>query len=165
MARAKVAALRTSADTIIDDFTRVMRLADYSSYLPRDKKTILKINISWHKYYPACSTTPWQLEAVVKTLLEDGYPKENLVLCQNATVVVDPRVGARLNKLAGVADKYGLEFHYLQDPEQEEWVPFEPEGEMLVLTDVYEKKGLWLPKSFPGTNIICPPSRRTSSRR
>ena len=161
MARAKVAALRTSAETIIDDFTRLMRLADYPSYLPRDKNTQLKINISWHKYFPACSTTPWQLEAVIKTLLEDGYSKEKLVLCQNATVVVDPRVGARLNKLEGVADKYGLDFHYLQDPDQEEWVPYEPRGEMLVLADVYEKKGLWLPKSFPGTNIVHLPTVKT----
>ncbi len=161
MSPAKVAALKTSAETVVEDFGRLMRLADYASYLPRDRKTILKINISWHKYFPACSTTPWQLEAVIKTLLDDGYAKEDLVLCQNATVVVDPKVGARLNKLAGVAEKFGLAFHYLQDPREEEWVRYQPKGEMLVLGDVYKKKGIWVPKSFAGTNIIHLPTVKT----
>lgn len=161
MPRAKVAALITKPATVLADFGRLMRLADYSSHLPKDKTTILKINISWHKYFPACSTTPWQLEAVIKTLLEDGYPKENLVLCQNATVVVDPKVGARLNKLEGVAGRYGLDFHYLQDPKQETWVRYEPKGEMLVLKDVYKKQGIWIPASFPGTNIIHLPTVKT----
>jgi len=160
MARAKVAAVLTKPETVLDDYGRLMRLVDYTSYLPKDKPTQLKINISWHVYFPSCSTAPWQLEGVIKTLLADGYPKENLVLCQNATVVVDPRVGARLNKLAGVAEKYGLGFHYLQDP-GEEWMPYEPKGEMLVLKDVYEKKGIWIPKSFPGTNIIHLPTVKT----
>ena len=149
--KSKVAILQTTPATVRSDYHELMNLAGYQETIDRGADTALKINISWHKYYPACSTTPWQLEAVIKTLLEDGYPKENLVLCQNATVVVDPKVGARLNKLQGVADKYGLEFHYLQDPDEEEWVPYEPKGEMLVLSDVYKKKGLWLPKSFPGT--------------
>ena len=160
MSRAKVAVLKTRAESILDDYGRLMRLVNYASYLPKDKTTQLKINISWHVYFPSCSTAPWQLEGVIKTLLDDGYPREKLVLCQNATVVVDPRVGARLNKLEGVAEKYRLPFHYLQD-EGEEWIRYQPKAKMLVLDKVYEKEGIWVPASFADTNIIHLPTVKT----
>src|SRR5690606_40470475 len=57
----------------IEDYRRLMRLADYQSALPKDKETLLKINISWDTWYPACSTAPWQLEAAIQELQEAGY--------------------------------------------------------------------------------------------
>ena len=30
-----------------------------------------KLNLSWTKYFPACSTQPWQLEGALNTLFED----------------------------------------------------------------------------------------------
>ncbi len=68
-----------------------MRLAGYTDALPRDVETLLKINISWQRYYPACSTTPWQLEGVIRTLRQDGY--EKILPVQNGTVVVDSHEG------------------------------------------------------------------------
>lgn len=56
--RPRVAVLKTNPATVIDDYKRLMHLADYQQFLPRDKETALKINISWHYFYPACSTTP-----------------------------------------------------------------------------------------------------------
>ena len=73
MLRSRVAVLKTTPATVIDDYKRLMRLADYQQFLPRDNETALKINISWQYFYPACSTTPWQLDGVIATLLEDGY--------------------------------------------------------------------------------------------
>ena len=83
-----------------------MRLADYQQYLPHDKETAIKINVSWHYFYPACSTTPWQLDGVIATLLEDGYCKEKLYGCHNRTVVVSARRGELANKqpLSAIAD-------------------------------------------------------------
>ena len=72
----KVAVLKTSPQTVLEDYKNLMHLADYQSYLPKQKETALKINISWHYFYPACSSTPWQLDGVIKTLLGDGYDKE-----------------------------------------------------------------------------------------
>ena len=90
-ARSRVAVVYTSAPTVISDIAHVMRLAGYTDALPRDVETILKINISWQHYYPACSTTPWQLEGVIRTLRQDGY--EKLLPAQNGTVVVDSHDG------------------------------------------------------------------------
>ena len=53
-----VAVLYTSAATVLDDIGRAMRLADYARPCPPTSRPLLKINISWQHYYPACSTTP-----------------------------------------------------------------------------------------------------------
>ena len=64
--KGKVAVLKTSPETVLDDYGRLMDLAGYKQALPKDHETILKINISWQTWYPACSSTPWQIEGVVK---------------------------------------------------------------------------------------------------
>ncbi len=83
-----------------------MHLAEYEHHLDKTADTLLKINISWQHYYPACSTTPWQLEGVVKTLRGGGY--DELVPTHNGTVVVEAREGAVNNKHTAVEAKYGL---------------------------------------------------------
>ena len=74
MAKAKVAVLKTHPETVVEDYKKLMRMADYDKCLAKEKKICLKINVSWQIFYPGCSTTPWQLEGVIQTLLEDGVP-------------------------------------------------------------------------------------------
>jgi hypothetical protein len=69
MVRSRVAVLKTTPASVIDDYKRLMHLADYQQFLPHGNETALKINVSWHYFYPACSTTPWQLDGVISTLL------------------------------------------------------------------------------------------------
>ena len=68
MSKAKVAIVRTSPATVLEDVHRVMNLAGYRDALPADRETALKINISWHFFMPASSTTPWQLDGVIRAL-------------------------------------------------------------------------------------------------
>ena len=44
--KGKVAVLRTRPETVLDDYKRLMELAGYQEALPKEKDTILKINIS-----------------------------------------------------------------------------------------------------------------------
>lgn len=156
--KSKVAVLKTKPETVLDDYARLMRLADYQKYLPKDKDTALKVNISWHHFYPACSTTPWQMEGVIKTLLEDGYKKDLIHACHNRTVVVNSRKGEVLNKQKPVVEKYDLRNIHLY--EGEEWITYEPKGEMLALNEVY-KDGIQIPKRMIGENIIHLPTMKT----
>lgn len=158
--KAKVAVLKTAPESVVDDYGRLMRLADYTDYLPKDRRTNIKINISWHVWYPACSTTPWQLEGVIKALLDDGYERDSLALVQNRTVVVDDRVGEVNNGHTTVAEKYGLDFTRLYEPPVN-WVRYEPKAEMLVLDEVYEHDGIHIPDYFFDTNIIQMPTVKT----
>jgi len=159
MPHSRVAVLKTTPATVIDDYKRLMRLACYSRFLPRDHQTALKINISWHYFYPACSTTPWQLDGVIATLLEDGYAKDNLYGCHNRTVVVSARRGEIANKHKQVLDKYGLRNVHLYDP-AEEWVRYRPKATMLALDKIYPD-GIRIPKRLIGSNIIHLPTMKT----
>jgi uncharacterized protein (DUF362 family) len=154
--RGKVAIVRTSPETVLDDYARLMELAGYREILPRDKTTLLKINISWQTWYPACSTTPWQLEGVIRVLQRDGY---ELVGVHNDTVVVDTSDGEANNKQRYVTDTYGVPCRYIYKPE-ESWVRYEPSRPFLVLDKVYPE-GVYIPELLIGQNIIQLPTVKT----
>jgi hypothetical protein len=104
--KGKVAVVKTSPETVLEDIDRLMKLAGVEQSLSRDVTTGLKINISWQTWYPACSSTPWQIEGVIKTLKSLGY--NDLMGIHNDTVVVDTSVGEANNKHKYVTDKYGF---------------------------------------------------------
>ncbi|MDI6807905.1 MAG: DUF362 domain-containing protein [Candidatus Eisenbacteria bacterium] len=155
----KVAVLKTNPDSVIQDYGRLLELAEFKKAISPDKTTHLKINISWHKFYPACSTTPWQLDAVIGKLLSSGFEKQKLLATQNDTVVVSAREGAIGNRLDPVVKKYGIDYLYLNDPDSE-WVKFEPKEKMLVLDKIYPE-GIEIPRAFFDTNIIHFPTMKT----
>lgn len=151
--------MKTEPERVLDDFERLMHLASFSDHLPRDKETALKINLSWHFFYPACSTTPWQLEGVIRALLRDDYRKDSLYACHNRTVVVSAKKGETSNRHKGVVERYGLRNIHLYE-KQEEWIRYEPKAEMMVLKDIF-KDGILIPKRFIGSNIIHLPTMKT----
>ncbi|MBA3337354.1 MAG: DUF362 domain-containing protein [Chloroflexia bacterium] len=155
--RGKVAVLKTQPETVLDDVAEVMRRADYQAALPADKETVLKINISWQTWYPACSTTPWQLEGAIRALRADGY--KDLMVAHNKTVVVDAYVGERNNKHKYVVDKYGVENVHLYEPEVR-WIPYQPKEPFLVLSDIFPD-GVKIPEMFIGKNVIHFPTIKT----
>ena len=154
--KGRVAVLKTSPETVIEDYRRLMRMADYQAALPKDKETLLKINISWDTWYPACSTAPWQLEAAIQELQEAGYRVKG---AHNDTVVVDAHAGEINNRHKYVTDKYGVENYYLWE-EDIEWVTYEPKQPFLVLDKVY-REGIRIPKVFYDANIIHLPTVKT----
>ena len=101
---AKVAVLYTSAPTVVPDIGRAMRLAGFTDTLDKTATTALKVNISWQHCYPACSSTPWQIEGVTKALREEGY--NDIIAAHNGTVVVDSHSGEIRNKHKAVQDKF-----------------------------------------------------------
>ncbi len=153
----KVAVLYTRPQTVLDDVGSAMKLAGYEEFMPKDVATLLKINISWQHFYPACSTTPWQLEGVIRALQAMGYG--DLIPAQNGTVVVDSHEGEVKNKHKQVIDKYGLTSVHLNEPD-EPWVPFQPKGKLLVLDKVYPD-GITIPARFMGKNIVHLPTMKT----
>lgn len=152
-----VAVLKTTPDTILEDIQQVMRLANFETALPKGVRTGLKINISWQTWYPACSSTPWQIEGVIRTLQTAGY--DDLVGVHNDTVVVDTRVGEFNNKHRFVTDKYDIPCIYLYE-EDFEWFEYKPKRPLLVLDEVYPK-GIFIPKDLVGLNIIHLPTVKT----
>jgi len=163
MQRSKVAVLRTAPATVLRDYHELMNLAGYQETIARDADTALKINISWHFFFPGSSTTPWQLEGVIRALKSDGYDPRRLHACHNRTVVIDARLGERENKQLNVVQAHGLRNIHLY--EGEEWIHIaDAVGELrkkfLCLNHVYPD-GFMIPRRFLGENIIHLPTVKT----
>jgi len=154
----KVAVLKTSPETVLDDVQEVMRLADFEAALPKQIQTGLKINISWQTWYPGCSSTPWQIEGVTKALQGAGY--KDIVGVHNDTVVVDTSVGEFNNKHRFVTDKYNIPCIYLYE-EAFEWFEYVPKNHKLLVLDKVYPQGLFIPKALVGMNMIQLPTVKT----
>ena len=144
-----VAVVRTTPETVIDDYARVIKLAGCKL----TKDVILKLNLSWSLYYPACSSQPWQVEGVVKALCK----KHNVIPVENHTVVTDVWKGARDNLWLPILEKYGLTYQPLTEVE---WVPFKPKAKLRALQRVFPE-GLRVPKLFKGKSIVHLPTVKT----
>ncbi|UCF70690.1 MAG: DUF362 domain-containing protein [candidate division WOR-3 bacterium] len=155
--RSTVAVVKTCPDTVLEDINRAMALAGVKHHLKKNVPTILKVNITWHFYYPACSTTPWQFDGAVSTLKNLGYGQ--LIPAQNRTVVINPELGAENNHLTSVLKKHNLKFVYLYRPDTE-WIKYRPKARMMVLDKVY-RDGIQIPKMFIGKNAIHLPTMKT----
>ena len=62
----KIYIVKTSPKTVLEDYSKLMNMANYQEYYSKDDKNILKLNLSWSKFFPACSSPPWQVEGVLK---------------------------------------------------------------------------------------------------
>lgn len=157
--RGKVAVLRTRPETVLEDYYRLMHLCDYTQNLPKDRDTLLKVNISWQIWYPGCSTAPWQLDGVIRTLLRDGYARERLIAAHNNTVVVDAKEGAENNRHKMIQDYYGIaDLHTYE--QGVEWVRYEPRQAFSVLDEIYPD-GVYIPKAFYDKNVLHLPTMKT----
>ncbi|MSR47961.1 MAG: DUF362 domain-containing protein [Planctomycetes bacterium] len=158
-----VAILRTTPGTVLKDYHEVMNLAGYQQHLDKTADTALKVNISWHFFYPGSSTTPWQLEGVIRAMKQDGFDPKLIHACHNRTVVIDAHLGERENKQLNVVEAHGLRNVHLY--EGEEWIPVgDAVGDLtkkfLTLNQVFPK-GFSIPKRFIGENILHLPTVKT----
>jgi len=152
----KVFISKTSPKTVISDYQELLRKADYKSFFDVKTPLVIKINLSWTRFYPACSTPPWQLEALIKTLLEDGFKKEQIIPVENRTVVTDVVKGSKNNGWVKVLKKYGLKMTYLTD------VPYKvykPKHKLLIMDKVFPD-GIELPEIIFGANVIHLPTMK-----
>jgi uncharacterized protein (DUF362 family) len=140
-----------------------MNLAGYQQVIAKDADTALKVNISWHFFFPAASTTPWQLEGVIRAMKADGYDPSLIHACHNRTVVIDAHLGERENKQIDVVQAHGLRNVHLYEDEQ--WIDVrEAVGDLadkfLCLNQVFPR-GFSIPKRFIGENVIHLPTVKT----
>ena len=152
-----VAVLKTSPETVLDDYGRLMHMAGYKDFLPAEYETIIKLNLSWTKYFPSCSSQPWQLEGVIRTMLQDGWDPAKLIPVENKTVVTKPVLGARNNRWMPVLEQYGLSFTPLPDVE---WVKYQFKTPLLKLNEIFPE-GIEIPKMYIGKNILHLPTVKT----
>jgi uncharacterized protein (DUF362 family) len=164
MTRSKVAIRKTTPATVFTDYHELMNLAGYQDVLAKDVDTALKVNISWHFFFPGSSTTPWQLDGVIRAMTRDGYNPSLIHACHNRTVVIDAHLGERENKQRQVVEAHGLRNIHLYEG-GEDWIHIrDAVGDLadkfLCLNDVY-RDGFMIPRRFIGENILHLPTIKT----
>jgi uncharacterized protein (DUF362 family) len=152
--KSQVAVVRTRPETVVADYGRLMRLVKYDQVLARDIDLIVKLNLSWTKYFPACSSQPWQVDGILSTLLEDGYDRRRILPVENKTVVTDPIAGCRNNKWRPVLDRHGLPFIPLPEVE---WTVYPFTSPLLKLNRIFPE-GIEIPKMYVGKNVLQVPT-------
>src|ERR1043166_5668545 len=153
----KVAVVRTRPETVLEDYARVMDLAGYRDTLSRDRDTLIKLNLSWTKYFPSCSSQPWQVDGVVGKMLADGYSPHRLIPIENKTVVTNPREGCRNNRWESVLEKHGLVFQPLTEVD---WQVYRFKSPLLKLNQIFPE-GIQIPAIYPGRQILHLPTVKT----
>ncbi len=149
-----VSLLKTSPETVTSDYDQVMQLANFKHAISKDHPTILKLNLSWTLYYPACSTPPWQLEGVLNTLRGENY--QDVTAVENQTVVTHPWKGAYLNKWLPLLREHEVEFQPLTNVE---WTAYQPKSDMLVMNEIFGE--IYVPEMFKDTGVIHFPTVKT----
>ncbi|MBU2637684.1 MAG: DUF362 domain-containing protein [Nanoarchaeota archaeon] len=153
--KSKVSVLKTRPETVLDDYKKLMDISGFKKVIPKDKELLLKLNLSWSLYYPACSTEPWQLEGVLKYLKNNNYNKINAV--ENKTVVTNVMKGVKGNKWGPLMDRYNCPFTRLDTAE---WVTYKPKHETRALNHIFPD-GHKIPKIFIGKNVLHFPTLKT----
>jgi uncharacterized protein (DUF362 family) len=151
----KVAVVKTTPQTVLEDVQRAMELAGLHNSLNPNAATILKDNISWHFPFPGANTTPWQLEGTILGLHNHGF--HDVVCVQNKTVVTDTFKGEDLNKYAPLFQNYQIPVLYNFQDGDMKWISYKPKSRMLVLDQIFPD-GIYIPDYFLGKNILHLPT-------
>lgn len=157
MKNATVAVLKTNPGDVLRDYDRLMHLAEYEGFIDKRKDTVLKLNLSWTKYFPSCSSQPWQLDGVAGTLLQDGFQREKLFPVENKTVVTNPHQGAANNLWLPVLKRHGLPFIALPEVE---WTVHRFQSPLLKLNSIFPN-GIQIPQMYLGRQVIHLPTVKT----
>ncbi|MEJ2721083.1 MAG: DUF362 domain-containing protein [bacterium] len=152
-----VSVVFTKPETVLDDYKRVMELASWDQHLKGERELLIKLNLSWTKYFPSCSTQPWQLEGVLRTLLGGNYDPGKILPVENKTVVTNPIKGAVNNRWIPVLDRYDCKFQPLTEVE---WMVYRFESKLLKLNDIFTE-GIEIPAIYPGRDILHLPTVKT----
>jgi len=154
----KVAVVITSPESVGDDYARLLHLAGYGDTLHAGGRIVLGIDQSWHHYFPACSSPPWQIDGVLGTLLRDGFGKDAVFPCIYGTAGLRPSIGEILNRQGYAAEKHGVEVRRFDGSEPR--VRYVPETESRVLGEVFPR-GIDIPELLFGSNLVLLPTMKT----
>jgi uncharacterized protein (DUF362 family) len=163
----QVFVVKTSPKTVLDDYSKLMHLAQYEKVYNKNSKNILKLNLSWSKFFPSCSSPPWQVEGVLKAMIKDGFDPKKIFTAENRTVVTNIEKGLKGNKWKPIINQYGVWFVPLT---RIPFVPYESlrpkfialkDKELHVLDSKIFPKGFSIPEFYVGKSIIHLPTMKT----
>ncbi len=151
--KAPVAVVKTTPKTFFDDVKRVMDAANAPDHIINEAEIAIKLNLSWSKFFPSCSTHPYTFDAVMKALLSYGKASRDIFSLENETVVTDIFKGIQANRWKSVLHKYHQKFIPLTEAE---WVPISIKRKTIALEKYFGR--IEVPKAIIGKNILHLPT-------
>ena len=161
MKKSKVALLKTSPDTVLEDYQRLCELAGMKEALRYignyniEGQHKLAFTLSGFEYHSPGNSR-------VRFWLLRSWDFEDIVDVHNKTVVTIADLGDRYNKFASVLKKYEIPCKYNFKDEDMKWVRFHPKSRMAVLDKIFPD-GIFIPDYFIGKNIVHLPTVKTHS--
>ena len=152
--KSKVAIVKTNPKTVINDYKKVLDFSDFQKIIKNDITSIIKLNLSWTLYFPACSTEPWQLEGLLNYMNKNNYKK--IISVENQTVVTHPWKGAYNNKWLPILKKFNVNYQPLTN---EKWITYKPKSDILAMYEIFDE--ILVPEIFKNTNIVHLPTVKT----
>ena len=151
MNRAKVAVLKTTPETVVEDYSRLMDLAGYRNILSPTYDTAIQVTLDWHHFFPSVSTPPWQLDGVLKKLHDGGFPGDKIFACYPAVHGVSFQKGQVLNRHLTVLRTYATPFFLFDENNRQ--VTYAPKTPLRVLSRIFPD-GIPVPERLPGSAIL-----------
>lgn len=152
----KVAVVRTSPKTVFEDIARALDLAEYQKHVSKSVDTTIKLNLSWSKFYPACSTNPYVFDGLLRKMIADGYNPRTIQAVENETVVTNIYAGTKGNNWYKVMKDHKIRFLPLI---KAHYVDVDLPSKTLALEDTFEE--IIAPEEIFNTNIIHLPTIKT----
>jgi len=165
--KSQIFIVKTSPNSVLNDYQKLMHKADYTKFYNKKLNTVIKLNLSWSKFFPACSSPPWQVEGVLKTMVEDDFNPRKIFTAENRTVVTNIERGLQGNKWSPIIRKYGVWFVPLT---RIPFVPYESlrsrfiqlkNTKLHVLDSKIFPEGFKIPEFYLGKQIIHLPTMKT----
>jgi uncharacterized protein (DUF362 family) len=156
--RARVALLRTTPATALQDYARLIDLAELHQSLDPSATTALVLDLRWHFPFPSANTAPWQLEGVARALYNAGY--RDRVGVQPKPAITSAFKGQDLNGYAPILNACGVASAPAGETAQLRLAPLRQKRAMPTLERVCEES-LGVPANLLGANVIYLPTLKT----
>lgn len=157
MSKSVVHCVRLRPESVLVDYERLAHFSGLGAGFAPHATTILREERSLAFPIPGANSPPWQVEGAAVSLRAAGF--ENLARAHGR----DPReleADTRTRRAARViTERHGLRTLHTRDASVERFVEYRPRAQLRVLHETLPD-GLFVPKSFFGTNVVHLPVAR-----
>jgi uncharacterized protein (DUF362 family) len=157
--RSKAAILKTSPETVLEDYSSLLDMAGFREVLSPGNITALHATLDWHHFFPSVSTPPWQLDGVLKKLEEAGFQREKIFVCYNQVRGVSFQKGQVLNRHATVLQRHHIPFFFFE--ENTPCINYIPKTALRVLHRFFPN-GIPVPERLLGSSLLHLSTMKTS---
>lgn len=147
---ATVAIVRTSPETVTEDYRQVLELSGCAEVLRNAARVVVYGNLTWNRFLPSVSSPPWQLDGVATAI----RPTDGWRWVAGTGHTSRPRRAARAYNWPQALERHGQIF---LPAERQSGIRY-PEHQRLLVLDRILPEGPTVPASFSGTAALHLPT-------